>query len=244
MVSAAYRKRRLAALYDALNPGRDDHAFYLELAEPPPRRVLDLGCGTGELAVALAARGHAVTAVDPAPGMLAFARERPGGGQVRWIEGDLAAVPQGERFDLAVMTGHVFQVFLSDEAIDDLLRRLRGLLAPGGRLAFETRNPLGRAWEAWTAEATRERLILPEGAAVEVCYQVVAVEGEIVTYETRFAFPGEAPTVAIDRLRFLSQERLAALLAEAGFGAVAWHGGWDRAPWRPESAEIVCVAAC
>lgn len=242
MGSAAYGEARLAALYDALNRGRDDHAFYLSLAGPPPRRLLDLGCGTGELALALAARGHAVTGVDPAAAMLERARRKPGAGGVRWIRGDLAAVPQGEGFDLAIMTGHVFQVFLADEAVAGLLRRLRGLLRPEGRLAFETRNPLAREWEGWTAEGTRQGLALPGGEAVEVCYQVTAVEEELVTYETRFAFPGEPPVVATDRLRFMPRERLAVLLAEAGFGAVEWYGDWDRAPWRPESPEIICVA--
>ena len=54
----------------------------------PGHRVLDLGCGTGLLATAIAARGPAVTGVDPAAAMLAIARDREGGGRVTWVHAD------------------------------------------------------------------------------------------------------------------------------------------------------------
>src|SRR3546814_7113595 len=51
------------------------------------KSVLDLGCGTGELAVALS-EGCDVVGVDPAPAMIEVARRRPGGDRVTWIEAD------------------------------------------------------------------------------------------------------------------------------------------------------------
>lgn len=54
----------------------------------------------------LAARGLDVTGVDPAAGSLAYARTRPGAGQVTWIHGGATAL-RGMAVDLATMTGNV-----------------------------------------------------------------------------------------------------------------------------------------
>lgn len=61
MPCAAYQDPRLAALYDALNPPAADWRFHLSLATDAPLRVLDVGCGTGALAVRFAELGHHAT---------------------------------------------------------------------------------------------------------------------------------------------------------------------------------------
>jgi SAM-dependent methyltransferase len=239
--SAAYADTRLTALYDALNPPGDDTAFYLSLAGPPPRAILDVGCGTGLLACALAARGHQVTGADPAPAMLAVARARPGGDQVRWIETDAAGLSGPTRFDLIIMTGHVFQLLLDDGDVRAALGTLRRRLAPGGRIAFETRNPGAREWQYWSPRETRRRLDTPAGPA-DVHYDISTVAGDLVTYETCVRFPDGEHVVVPDTLRFMSQAELAGFLAEAGLTADHWYGDWDRSPVTPASPEIITVA--
>lgn len=77
---------RLAALYDIECAGRWDHDFYLALAaELDAKSVVDIGCGTGVLAVDAAESGRSVLGVDPAGAMLDIARTRPGGERVDWI---------------------------------------------------------------------------------------------------------------------------------------------------------------
>ena len=172
-VSAAYADHRLAALYDALNPPGPETGFYLGLASETsgpggrPARVLDMGCGTGRLACELAARGHQVTGADPAPAMLGVARARPGGDRVRWIETDGAHLAGPTRFDLIVLAGHVFQLLLEDSAVRAALRALSQQLAPGGRLAFGTRNPAVREWQYWSPRHTRQQ-VQADGLAAEV----------------------------------------------------------------------------
>jgi SAM-dependent methyltransferase len=241
VLSAAYAEGRLAALYDALNPPGDDTAFYLDLAGEQPLTVLDMGCGTGLLACALAARGHQVTGADPAAAMLAVARGRPGAGQVRWIQADAAGLSVPTRFDLIIMTGHVFQLLLSDGDVRAALGTLRGHLAPGGRIAFETRNPDAREWQYWTPRETRQRVETAAGPA-GVHYDISAVTGEFVTYETCIRFPDGEQVVVPDTLRFLGQDELAGFLAEAGLTDVTWYGDWDRSPVSPASPEIIAVA--
>ena len=122
MPCASYSDPRLAAVYDPLNPSDDDILFYLDLAGETPKTVLDMGCGTGRLACELAARGHQVTGADPAAAMLDIARSRSGGEKVTWIETKAADLSVDTRFDLIIMTGHVFQVFLDDQDVRAALR--------------------------------------------------------------------------------------------------------------------------
>lgn len=242
MSDISYHDPRLAAVYDALNPLGADSAFYLDIAGTTPRTVLDMGCGTGLLTVALAERGHLVTGADPAGAMLEIAGNRPGGDKVRWLESDAARLDLAERFDLIVMTGHVFQVFLSDEAMAEALGNLRRHLAPGGKLVFETRNPAHRAWLGWTPEATRRRLDIEGLGQIEVHHDVSAVEGELVYYASHFRFGPDDVVVAPSTLRFVGQLQLAAALAAAGFGEVTWLGDWDGSPLRETSHEIIAIA--
>lgn len=242
MPCASYTDPRLAAVYDTLNPSADDTRFYLDLAGEGPKTVLDMGCGTGRLACDLAARGHRVTGADPGTAMLNIARNRPGGDAVTWIETDAVGLSLDARFDLVIMTGHVFQVFLDDDAVRAALRTLCRHLAPGGRIAFETRNPAVREWEEWRPEETRERLKVPGIGTVDVHYDIASVSGALVTFETHFRFADDDHVVATSTLRFMAQRELAAFLADTGCTDAAWYGDWDQSSFRATSPEIIVIA--
>src|SRR3546814_21167651 len=72
------------------------------------KSVLELGCGTGELAVALS-EGCDVVGVDPAQAMIEVARRRPGGDRATWIEADARDHRLGRRFDMVMHTGQALQ---------------------------------------------------------------------------------------------------------------------------------------
>ncbi|MGI8446531.1 MAG: class I SAM-dependent methyltransferase, partial [Streptosporangiaceae bacterium] len=202
-----------------------------------------MGCGTGLLACEFAARGHGVTGADPAEAMLALARGRPGGDRVRWIQADAAGLATSARFDLIVMTGHMFQLLLDDRDVLAALRALSGHLAPGGRLAFETRNPAAREWQEWNPRDTRQR-VQAAGLVADVHYDISAVAAELVTYETWFRFAGSRDALVVpDTLRFMDQAQVAAFLAAAGLARVTWCGDWDGSPYSPPSPEIIAIAA-
>jgi len=240
--SPAYTDPRLAACYDAINPFNAADAFYLALAGDAPKTILDMACGTGRLAVALAERGHRVTGADPAPGMLQVARARRGGERVTWVESTATDLALATRFDLIIMTGHAFQVLLSDAEIKSALRTLRRHLAPGGTLAFETRNPLVEEWRDWIPSKTREVIQVPGIGAVEIHNDIAEANGALVTYETHFRFAPDEAVAAPDTLRFMGHTELAAFLAEAGFTAITWYGNWDRLPLSATSPEIIALA--
>lgn len=103
------------------------------LVSPAPARVLDVGCGTGSLAVLLAQSGHDVTGVDFSPRMVEQARAKAAAAGVpaTFVVGDAAAPPSEDRSFDVVLCRHVLWA-LPDP--DDALRRWTRLLAPGGRL--------------------------------------------------------------------------------------------------------------
>ncbi|MEU9333700.1 class I SAM-dependent methyltransferase [Streptomyces sp. NPDC048290] len=98
-----------------------------------PSDLLDLGCGTGSLALLAAEQGHRVTGVDRSPAMVERARAKLAGRDAAVLVGDAATPPVGEeRYDV-VLVRHVLWA-LPDPA--RALRQWRGLLRPGGRLVL------------------------------------------------------------------------------------------------------------
>ncbi|POX45727.1 SAM-dependent methyltransferase [Streptomyces sp. Ru71] len=95
--------------------------------------VLDLGCGTGSLSLLAAEQGHRVTGVDSAPAMLDRARAKLAGRDARFLLGDAAAPPVGERRYDVVLVRHVLWTLPEPARV---LRHWRDLLRPGGRLVL------------------------------------------------------------------------------------------------------------
>src|SRR5436305_3277228 len=91
---------RCAAVYDELFSAFDPASVDLlaELAGAGP--ALELGIGTGLVALPLAARGLAIHGIDASPAMVAKLREKPGGDAIPVTLGDFAGVPVDGRFSL------------------------------------------------------------------------------------------------------------------------------------------------
>ncbi len=105
-----------------------------------PRRVLDLGCGEGWLARALATRGIVVVGTDASPVLVEAAREAGGGSFHLLSHADLVADPTraGRDFDAIVAN-----FALLDDSVVALLAALGEIIAPGGALVVQTLHPLG-----------------------------------------------------------------------------------------------------
>jgi len=237
-----YVDPRLVALYDLENTRGADTDFYCELAsELGAQRIVDLGCGTGLLTRELATDGRRVIGIDPSEAMLAVAQRQRGANRVKWLVGDAAILGQPEA-DLVVMTGCVAQVFLRDEEWAETVSAIRESLRHGGHLAFESRNPVARAWEKWTREETFERIDSPNGP-MECWLDLVAVEPGRVVFEGHNVFKNTGEeVVARSELRFRDQEEIERSLVESGFVVDRVYGDWHRGPIDATSRLMVFVA--
>ena len=112
------------------------HRFALEMLEstmPPGSKVLDVGCGTGEMAATLAKRGYEVWGVDIAEPMVRYASHRHESGRFR--VGDLEHIPfDDDTFDAVVCLGVI--EYLPDDA--RALSEIRRVLRPGGTAVVST----------------------------------------------------------------------------------------------------------
>ena len=243
MVDRLFADAGLAAMYDAFCPWerRGDFDFYLPLVMSA-EAVLDVGCGTGALLHGARKAGHTgrLCGLDPAGGMLAQARKRS---DIEWFLGDLGSIVWDQKFDLVVMTGHAFQVFVEDDELRASLAAIRSVLTKDGRFAFETRNPMVRAWEGWTAD-NAEEVVDAAGAVVRMANAVqTPVHRDIVSFTTRFSSPSwDRSQLSQSTLRFLDAGSLSFFLSEAGLTIEEQFGDWDRRPLTDTSPEIITIA--
>ena len=113
------------------------------LSETGGSTVLDAGCGTGRVAIELAARGFAVVGLDADPAMLAAARSKAP--DLHWIEADLldTGAHLSEAFDLVALPGNVM-IFLDRGTEPDVVGQLAARLRPGGLLVAGFQLQTGR----------------------------------------------------------------------------------------------------
>jgi len=140
---------------------------------PRHARILDAGAGMGRVGAALAARGHRVTAIEPDAALVAQARETYP--ELDIVETDILGFDTDERFDVIVCVGNVL-IFLAEHTERDVLARLRGLLAPGGRILAGF-HPVGGP--------TTSRPYRPEEFVADAEAAGLRVDHRFGTYELR-----------------------------------------------------------
>ncbi|MBA3864892.1 MAG: class I SAM-dependent methyltransferase [Solirubrobacterales bacterium] len=112
-----------------------DLPLWEELARAGGGPVLDLGCGTGRVALHLARRGHRVVGIDLEPALIESLRERGRGLPLEGVVADARDFRLEDEFPLAVAPMQVMQLLPDSTARVACLRRVASQLRPGGRFA-------------------------------------------------------------------------------------------------------------
>ncbi|WP_232695432.1 class I SAM-dependent DNA methyltransferase [Brevibacillus daliensis] len=137
----------LAHVYDALM-GDAKYEDWITFAEEywhkegKPSRIIDLGCGTGNITIPLAKKGFQVTGVDLSPEMLAIAYEKMKEARVdvTWIEQDMAELML-EKVDSVISFCDCLSYVTDEEAVKKTFERVYQHLIPGGSFLFDVHSP-------------------------------------------------------------------------------------------------------
>ena len=131
----------------------------LAIDDQPPLEILDLGTGSGVLAVVCASLGHAVVATDLNPKAVECARinARPFGSQIDVRQGDLFEPVTGERFDVIVWNPPFFEG--QPTSLFDLSWRSSGAIDRFASEATDYLRPDGRIFFVWSSQSPESTLV-------------------------------------------------------------------------------------
>jgi SAM-dependent methyltransferase len=209
----------------------EDVAWYVSLARQAAEPIVELGIGTGRIAIPIAQEtGKRVVGWDRSPAMMAVGRERAGDLPIEFREGDMRELELEEPVELVICP---FRALLHLPTWADRRRtfeRVAGALRPGGRFAFNTFAFSGEV--AARLDGTRQE----RGESWEIPRYVWADSRIDIT---RGRGDEEAGTL---RLWWIGRSEFEGLIDVAGLEVEALHGWFDERPYDDSSLEMVWVA--
>ena len=222
--SGVSRYDSIARLYDPWSVSvTEDVEFYVEEAQKAGSPVVELGVGTGRIAVPTAAAGIRVIGVDSSPGMLEVCREAAElagvAGLLDLRLGEVEAPPVDERVGLVTCPFRSFLHLLDDDARLRALRAARELLVPGGRFVFDVFAPSAADIADTNARWLEREPGIWERADWDSRARTLTLSVRGETGETSFV------------LAWLSNDEWRARLERAGFQVIGCHGWFDRRPY-------------
>ncbi|HEX3254805.1 MAG TPA: methyltransferase domain-containing protein [Gaiellaceae bacterium] len=214
----------IAGLYDPWSRSvTEDVLFYVAEARKSGGPVVELGVGTGRIAIPVAAAGIRVIGVDDSDGMLEICRaraERAGVSDLLELRaGDFRRPPVPERVPLVTCPFRAFLHLESDGERLDALRAVYRLLVPDGRLVFDVFAPSKEDIEETNGRWLEREPGIWERADWDL-------ERRVLTLAVR----GESGESAM-RLSWRSPEEWRALLERAGFEVLSMYGWFDLRPY-------------
>jgi ubiquinone/menaquinone biosynthesis C-methylase UbiE len=234
--------------YDACHAHRLDDVPFWQHAAANSRFVLELGCGTGRIAVPLAATGgplgRQVIGLDSNQSMLDQGQRKMRAAEVdiQYVLADMRAFDLGrDDIDLAILSFNTINVLLTLEDALSCLRCARRHLAPSGRLIIDTFLP---SPQRLLPEALQIDYTLPDGPMITItahrsydpAQQLRALDLVIRSSDGR---PLETDR---NEVHVYYPTELALLLIQAGFEVVATYGGYDQRRLDARSHRLIVVA--
>ncbi len=241
-----------AAFYDAIHGEyRDDTGLWLSFAGRTDRPVLEIGCGTGRIALELARAGYEVTGIDPSSAMLERARGKAEADalDITFIEGRVADLAlERDHYGLVLLPLDVFLYCEHGEEQFELLQQLGESLVFNGRLAIDLPGPAA----GLDPDSNGQQVLVFSGETDDGrsfdCYHLH--EDDLadqtrhlrVTYETVDEEGLVRRSVSEHVLRYVYRFELEYLLDRAGLALVDVYGDYELGPLTNESERMVVLA--
>jgi SAM-dependent methyltransferase len=240
----------IADYYDLeLGDYQEDVPLYHNLARRTEMPVLELGVGTGRVAIPLAKSGHSVVGIDSSDAMLAVARRKAGRGRgaPRLVLSEMTGFSFETSFGLIFCALGGFLHLNSQQGQIDTLGRARQHLAPDGLLALDLPNPEAVEWEPGSQglilEWTRER---QDDTMVSKFVSMEADRARQVQRVTHiyeeWHSAGSRRRLASFELRYVHRYEMELLLNQAGLKPEGVYGSYDLGPYDPDSPRMIFVA--
>ena len=230
---------RIAARYDdasagMFDPGRLGRTVDLLAALAGGRRALELGIGTGRVALPLRARGVPVHGIDNSPAMVARLRAKPGGDDIGVAIGDFATTRVEGRFGLAYLVFNTIMNLTTQDEQVACFRNVAGHLEPGGCFVIEVHVPdLQRLPYGETA---RPFTVTPERLGFDT-YDVATQQ---MSSHHFWLEDGQWATVSMP-FRYVWPAELDLMAQLAGMRLRERWADWDRSPFTSTSPQHVSV---
>ena len=258
---ASERAARLAALYDLdLRDDPGDLDLYRALADREAGPVLELGVGTGRVAVPLAVAGHTVTGVDDDDAMLARAAARwervvaassraARGGTLELVHADLLAVGLGARFAFAFLALNSLFLMGTYERQVAAVRALARHLRPGGLALVDVWLPSADELAAYDGRLALEWLRPEDDGVHQVAklgsarLDTSAATVALATFFDRWPTSGGAVerTSRTDELRLVTAAELTAMAQAAGLTVELLAGDYRMEPFGPGAERVLLL---
>jgi 2-polyprenyl-3-methyl-5-hydroxy-6-metoxy-1,4-benzoquinol methylase len=222
-------------------------AFYCDLAKTVRGPVLEIACGSGLVALPIAAQGLEVTGIDLAHSMLEHAGKKAEEQNlnIRWVESDARSFDLGMQYRFILLTGNAFQAFLRREDQEALLASVKRHLAPKGIFAFETRNPSGHELTNQPEEEFDQSYISVEGHQVSVSFTQTYDPLAQIMYWTSYRCWNDGKRMHKKETRiacrFTYPQEFEALLHYNGFEVIQQYGNWNKETLSASSPEMISL---
>jgi len=226
---------QVADVYDRMY-GPDDEAVacLTDLAGAGP--VLELGIGTGRLALPLADEGLEVHGIDASQDMVDQLRSKPGGDRILVAIGDFADVEIDGRFSLVFVAFNAFFVLLDVETQQRCFANVAAHLAPGGRFVVRTFVPDTSRFER--DQHLEVQAVAVDGARLSASRH----DPENQRVDSLIMWVSNAGVLTWPaRLRYSYPDELDEMAAAAGLRLEHRWSGWAREPFEDDSAHQVSV---
>jgi SAM-dependent methyltransferase len=212
----------------------EDVPFYVRRCAEASGPIVELGAGTGRIALPLALAGHRVVAIDRSPAMLARLRARAVEAglddRVETVVADISTLTELPASDCVIAPFRTLLHLADDDARLDLLRLVHATLAPGGLFAFDVFEPTRQ-----DVRATHDRWLERDSGVRERARW--DLEARRIDLSVRYR--GRETTML---LHHLPGRRWAELLAAAGFTAIEAYAGFDGEPFDGGAGDSAWVA--
>jgi len=229
--------QELSRYYDEIFPAEASDLAFLNVALTGKKRLLDLGCGTGNKTKWLAAPGREILGLDLDENMIGQARLKHAGPGLQYRVGDLTAFGwefPAESFDGLVCLGNTLVHLTEAGALERFFEDAARVLTPGGLLIIQILN-----YDHILDSGLTELPLIDTGRVI--FRRRYRPSGRLLRFQTRLEIQGDAAFDNDVPLWPLRQAELTTLLAHA-FEDLSFYGGYDGRPLASSGLVLLSLA--